>query len=40
MQEDEGPKPGLPPRPVPARDLLGDDEGGMEGWEALVPSGR
>jgi hypothetical protein len=33
--EDE-PKPGLPPRPP--QDLLGDNDGGMDGWEALKPT--
>ncbi|TAQ88403.1 hypothetical protein B7494_g3278 [Chlorociboria aeruginascens] len=40
-EEDEGSKPGLPPRPQETRDLLSDDEG-IEGelgsWEALRPS--
>lgn len=33
---DESPKPGLPPRPL--RDLLGDDDDELSGWEALKPS--
>ena len=33
---DQNPRPGLPPRPV--RDLLGDDDDELSGWEALKPT--
>jgi hypothetical protein len=33
---DQGPKPGLPPRPI--RDLLGTEDDELSGWEALKPS--
>jgi len=35
-EDGEGERPGLPPRP--ARDLLDDDDGEMNGWEALKPT--
>lgn len=44
-EDDEGPKPGLPPRQPVVTDLLSgglDDDGemgmGMSGWEALKPN--
>lgn len=33
---DQKPRPGLPPRPI--RDLLGDDDDELSGWEALKPT--
>lgn len=33
---DQTPRPGLPPRPI--RDLLGDEDDELKGWEALKPT--